>query len=402
MKIEIDTNLIKTAIERAQAEFGANFSNLQQRIETAKPLDQLRTELARNADIPTIASSLIGELDLPSILSKVDPSNISSIFPNAPSQFLTINNFLTATTQSSRNDVILETLTNSIRSLLNSYTVPVVLAELDRVIASNGINSIDGNFRNVVKNAISTIVKDVTDLGVDAAFPVTQFRVLTEEDFINNPESVYIVSYAPDLYVQKYYVYENDPYPGYEEWHSKDNTKTVYVRKKIGDYYYESLQEEIEGESERYLTQSLEPCMKFPDTLLTPVDLSDMLLQTESLLQGLAMEKIMGSGSSSNLSGLLDQLLGYMASPIQQQLQDHLPDSVLNTSSIENTINQFSENMAMLQNLNGMLDEALRLPEAFDEIANIDLTQLTSNIEGATVELNNILRNLGNIRIEIT
>lgn len=396
------SNLIKTAIEQAKREFGANYSNLDERINLSITLDDVRIEAAVNADIPTIASSAIGELDLPSILSKVDPSNLSTIFPNSINQFLSINSFLTATTQSSRNDVILEALTNSLRKLINIYTVPLVLTELDRVIASNGINSIDANFRNLVKNAISDIVKDVTYYGVDATFPVTEFRVLTEEDFVNKPDTIYIVSSVPSLYIQKYYTYEKDPYPGYEEWQSKDGTKILYIKKKVGDYYYESLQEEAKGESEKYMTTSITPCVALPDTNLTPDVLNDILLQAEALMKSIAMEKSLGSGSSSDLSGLLTQLLGYMASPIQQQLQDQLPNSVLNTSEIQKTMDLFSENMAMLQNLNGMLDEALRLPEAFDAIGDIDLDTVAGNIQGAETELNRILGNLKNIRIEVS
>lgn len=396
------SNTINSAIRTAADQFGANFSNLEERINSSISLDDLRIEIAGNADIPTIASSIIGELDLPSILSKVDPSNLSTIFPNSINQLMSVNSFLTATTQSSRNDVILEALTNSLRKLNNSFTVPLVLTELNRVIASNGINSIDANFRNLVKNAISDIVKDVTDHGVDATFSVNEFRVLTEEDFVNKPDTMYIVSSVPTLYIQKYYTYEKDPYPGYEEWQSKDGNEVLYIEKKVGDYYYESLQEEVKGESEKYMTTSIKPCLESSDTNLTPDVLNDILLQAESLMKSIAMEKSLGSGSSADLSGLLTQLLGYMASPIQQQLQDHLPNSVLNTSEIQKTMDLFSENMAMLQNLNGMLDEALKLPEAFDAIVGIDLDTVVGNIQGAETELNRILGNLKNIRIEVS
>lgn len=131
---ELEQN-INTALSRAQQQFGSNI-----RIErTGISLNDIRIQFAANADEPTTASAAAGLLDLPSVLSQVDPEGISSIFPDAMNQLMAISSFMNATTQSSRNDIIYDSLTNAIRILIDRYSYDLVIAEINKALENNHI-----------------------------------------------------------------------------------------------------------------------------------------------------------------------------------------------------------------------------------------------------------------------
>jgi len=384
---EID-QFVKEAIERASEAFGSNV-----RIKrTGAALNDIRIEIAINAEEPTTASAQVGQLDLPSVTLQVDPSGGSSVFPAAMQQLMSIASFMSATTQSSRNEIIYDSLTNAIRILIDRYSYEQVAAEFNTALANNGIARVSENFRDIVKNSLSQIVKDLVEYGPDN-IPVPEYEIITEADLKPVPEN--LVTIIPNSYIQRYRKYSEDEYKGYEEWYSKSTGDTAYIQREIGSYYFESMQEEIYGSSETQLADSLDPYIEDEDLVLTVTILNELLEEQEVTIKNTSMEKAAGKGSSVDVFGLLQQLLPHISITVDGQRIEQLANSVLNQSGINEALDEFTENMAMLGSLNGMIDEALQLRSALEDLANINVSDLTQEAYRLIDNIN------GNIRFEI-
>lgn len=393
---------ISEALESAK-KFGSNIS-----VERTDgiSLNDIRIQFAVNADEPTTASALPGLLDLPSILSQVDPEGISSIFPDAMNQLMTISSFMNATTQSSRNDVIYDSLTNAIRILIDRYSYELVVAEINKALENNGIARVTEKYREIVRNSLSQIVKDFAKYGPDN-IPVPEYEIITEADLEPVPPN--LVTVIPNFYVQRYRKYVDDTYKGYEEWYSKTTGETVYIQREIGSYYFESMQEEIYGTSETKLADSLAQYIEDEELVFTVNIFNQLLEEQEVLIKNTSMEKAAGKGSSGDIFGLLQKTLPHISASIDTQKIDQLANSVLDKSGISEALDEFTENMAMLGSLNEMIDDALKLPTAFEELANLNLSDLTSalnlgditsnlniNLEGINLNLGGELNNAVN------
>lgn len=389
---EID-QFVNEAIEKASEAFGSNI-----RIErTGTALNDIRIEIAVNAEEPTTAAAQPGQLDLPSVTLQIDPSGVSSIFPAAMQQLMSISSFMGSTTQSSRNEIIYDSLTNAIRILISRYSYDQVISEFNTALDNNGIARVTNNFRDIVKNSLSKIVKDLAEYGPDD-IPFPEYEKITEADYEPVPEN--LVTNIPNLYVQRYRKYSEDTYKGYEEWYSKTTGDTVYIKREIGSYYFESMQEEIYGSSEAKLADSLDPYIEDEELVLTVDILNELLEEQEVTIKNTSMEKAAGKGSSGDPLGLLKQLLPHVSVVIDQQKNEQLPQSVLNVSGINEAIEEFTENMSMLASMNEMIDEALQLPSALEGLAGLNLSNLTEALNISDIA-SNLNINLDSINLDI-
>jgi hypothetical protein len=204
---------------------------------------------------------------------------------------------------------------------------------------------------------------------------------------VNIPENV--VTVPPKLYKQQYFLYKNDPFPGYEEWRSEEE-EVVFIKRKISDYYFESMQEDISGTSSLEISSFLSPYIANPKTVLTVKMFDDMMIQQENNIKKNGMDKALGAGSGGGgLSSVLSQLLGQLSVTINLQAEAQLPGSVLNAQAVNKSMEAFSESMAIVNRVNQMMDQAFIIPNVIDDLANIGLSQLTN-----ALNLNGVLENL--------
>jgi hypothetical protein len=373
-----------------------------------KPLTEVREETAPESDKPTTVSAKPGETDLPSIQIQIDPSGVSAVFPGAAIQLSSITSLVGSTTQSTRNEILYIALADAFRVLINKYSYDIVINRLDSVFSNGGLDLLSSNIKGIVKKSIAEIIVDVSKYGPDN-IPEPEYYQLLETDFEAVPDN--IVATTPRLYVQKYYLFENDPFPGYEEWYLEE--KTVYVKREIGDFYFESMQEDILGTSTFEIVDYLSPYMENVDLLLSVPMFDAFLIQQEENVKKNGMDKALGSGSGGGgISSMLPQLLGQLSVVVDLQVNVQLPGSVLNNDAVKKTIDAFSENMAMVKKINEMIDQAMQIPNILNNLANIGLSQLTSalnlnnilgslNIPGLNVNLNGLSFNIEGVNINI-
>ena len=360
----------KVAVGKLDIAFAAN------PVSEAKPksLDEIRIEIAPDADKPTTASAKPGQKDLQTVQLQIDPNGLSAIFPGAAIQLSSITSLVGSTTQSTRNETLYLALADALRILINDFSYEEVITRLDLLFVNNGINLLSSNIKDVVRKGIAEIIKDVSEYGPDN-IPEPEYYVLVENDFANIPENV--VTVPPQLYKQQYFLYKNDPFPGYEEWRSEEK-EVVFIKRNIGDYYFESMQEDILGTSSLEISAFLSPYIANPQTVLTVKMFDDMMIQQENNIKKNGMNKALGAGSGGGgLSSVLSQLLGQLSVTINLQAEAQLPDSVLNAQAVNKSMEAFSESMAIVNRVNQMIDQAFIIPSILDDLKNINLDRLT-------------------------
>jgi hypothetical protein len=342
---------------------------------TKKSLDEIRIELAPDADKPTTASAKPGQKDLQTVQLQIDPNGLSAVFPGAAIQLSSVNSLVGSTTQSTRNETLYLALADALRILINDFSYEEVIVRIDSIFGNGGVNILSSNIKDVVRKGIAEIIKDVSVYGPDN-IPEPEYYVLVENDFVNTPEKV--VTVPPQLYKQQYFLYKNDPFPGYEEWRSEE--EVVFIKRKIGDYYFESMQEDISGTSSLEISSFLSPYIANPQTVLTVKMFDDMMIQQENNIKKNGMDKALGAGSGGGgLSSVLSQLLGQLSVTINLQAEAQLPDSVLNAQAVNKSMEAFSESMAIVNRVNQMIDQAFIVPSVLDDLKNINLDRLTSS-----------------------
>lgn len=369
----------------------------------AQTLEELRKKHAPNADKKTIASALKGLLDINNILQLVDPTGSSSAMPNMVSGLSKVNSTMNAAAPSAKKTVLQNSLYGALCQLSKKYTFDRVITVFNNALAKDGILDIDSTQRSVVSTAITYLIQNANGNGPDnIKIPVT-FAQVSE---ISNTAPSPITNLVPDLYTQVYYTMDADPYMGYIKWLSNDSTTAVYTERTIGDYYYETADDEIYDTSVQELVINLypycDPNYLTPITglpvILTGKILNDFLTTQNTNIENNNSEKSLGKGSSSNLMDNLTSLMGYTGTIVDTIQSTQLPLSVLNQSSITSSLTGYSKNIAMLKSMKANALSAFK-PAAAATTLFPDATALTgvvSNLQskGLSVVSGNTVRSL--------
>lgn len=297
---------------------------------------------APNRDKPTTADAKKGLKDLPSAMAAVDPQGLSSIAPMMYQMLGQIASASKGTSQSSRKTVIEDALTGALSILANTYTFDYLTLVFDNALGNGGIDLIDAEYQDIVKNAIAKLYTNYIAYG-EQNLPVTTYPVVTEIGTAPTP----VVTVVPDLYMQQYYTLQNDPYPGYIKWVSQDGTDFVFTQRKIGEPYYASPDEEIYSVAEQELAKRLEPFVIANN--LTAYELNNSLVEQNTNVENNTQEKTGGKNSAQKAVEILTQLAGYAGqiTNLQQKLQ--LPLSILNQGGIKKSQEAFMKNIGLIK-----------------------------------------------------
>ena len=346
----------------------------QDRSENAVGTKDLRNKTDKSiSDRPTTASAKKGLKDLASVVNQVGKTAVH--LQNMYSMMSQVSSILSSmgssgddedkpTPSSGKKKIIEDALTGALAILIKKWGYDAVIAAFDNALQNNGIQFIDEDYREIVKNALANAYKSAVEYGPDNV-PVYTYSTVTTIGPVPSP----LVSVVPDMYTQEYYIQKDDPYPGFIKWNSLDGESYVFTERKIGDVYYVSADEEIYSMAEEELAKGLDPYME--DANLTAKILNDLLLQQNINVENNTDEKTLGKGAGSggaNVQQLLQQLLGFLstASNLQKSLQ--LPVSVLNKGSIQKTMQKYEKSTAKVKQMSKLLDKALVIPSVASQV----------------------------------
>ena len=113
---------------------------------------------------------------------------------------------------------------------------------------------------------------------------------------------------------------------------------------------------------------------------MTATVLNDLLIAQNKLITEFLNEKTLGkgSGSGSNAQSLIQSLLGFIASASNTQKSTQLPPSVLNQSSIQESLKKFEKRQAEHKKMIKHADKALEKPSL--TIPNNSAVNLTAPV----------------------
>jgi len=354
--------------------------------EEGKTLSDVRDKFAPKADIPTSASAKPGELDLPSILKKVDPKNLSSILPSMFEQLAKVNSVLNASAPSSRKVVIQDSLTGALQRLSNKYGFTKVIKALDKALDNYGILQIEPAFLSVVENAIANLIQAVMQYG--NYIPISELPVIIYGTSTPAP----LVTIIPDLCTKQYYTPETDPYPGYIHWIAVE-LNSYYVRRGPTDYPFSTMEEETKVMGEVDLANKLAPYIY--DNTLTAALINQFLGEQDSYIESTNMENNVGKNSSTNLAGLATSILGDVGKAVGVTSQS-LANSVLSSTGINKALDEFTKNLSVLQKMKTDAEGIIKIASSLTTLPNVSNIVSSLNIPTeASTAVKGVLSKLG-------
>jgi len=344
----------------------------------ARTVDDIRQDKAKKADIPTSAAASAGEKDLPKILKKVDPQNRAQVIPEMYQKMQGMmsimkmgggnnsdnnnKNNMNNTIPSGISTIIEDSFTGALCILIRRYGFERIIQILLMVLENNGIRFISKDYKKIVQNAVSNLIRLALYFG-PLNIPVSQYDDTIFGDIV--PDNV--VSVAPSLYKKQYYTIDLDPYPGYVEWVSPDGLTKVYTRKETGSYFFEDADQETFSESEKRLAEILDIYFRIDEpSILTAKILNDILVDESYNVETDLMNNTMGNGAGGNpqqnqqqnsggggggmgnmmgmLSGMLNGNLKQLIDNVQQK---QLPNSVLDQGKMNKLLQEKTKQMSM-------------------------------------------------------
>jgi len=402
----------------------------------AKKLTDVREQFAPNADKPTSASADKGMMDLPQIMKKVDPENRAQVIPEMYKKMQGMMNIMSmgsgnnsdnnnqnnpnASVPSGISVVMEDALTGALCILVREYGFERVIQVLLLALADNGIRFISADYKKIVQNAISNLIRLALFFG-PLDIPVSQYDDTIFGDIV--PDE--LVPIAPDLYIKQYYAIEDEPYPGYIQWKSPDGATIVYTRKETGSYHFETPEQEVYSNSEIRLSKKLDPYFPLDTKLiLTAKILNRLLIEESYYVEADQFNNNMGNntggnpaqnqqggsgGGSGGMNGMMGMLSGMLNGNLQGMIgnvqQKQLPNSVLDQEKMNKLLNQKTKDMSLNNNIFGIAKDMMGGANPLGALGNMGglsnimggFNQGGGGIGGVTngLGMGNLLGNLG-------
>jgi hypothetical protein len=330
-----------------------------------------RSQNAPNADNPTVASAP-ANMKLPDALAKVDPKSVAASLKNMMSLLNLVKSIINSASSHSQTKSVTKGFSGALSILANKYGYDKVILAFDIALENNGINQIEPDYQTIVKEGISNLIQQVMVFGEDkipapVIPPIVYGTVLPPANLI-----VYFAK-VPNLYVQQYYSSTSDPYPGYIQWLGP-NGDYLYSLRLSYQYPYASADEEILSTSQLEIAAAFDPYIlnnKPIPIFITPTIINTVLDIASANVQKNGMEKNMGNGSSVNIMSLLSELMGIAGTTLNISQTLHLPNSVLNQSTVSDSLQKFATNISMAKLMQSKSVGAFNIPSALSSLTNI-------------------------------
>jgi hypothetical protein len=349
-------------------------------------IDEARKKFAPKADEPTIAGAPLG-LDLPSAIKMIDPLGTAQSLAQMFIALSIVKSIMNLTSKSGNSSgvktTVIDALSGALCILSNKYGYTTVIDVFTECLANGAINQIDPQYRNIVTEALGSLIKKASQHGVD------NLPISNKPDIIyhteTDPVPLPIKGAPPDLYIQQYYDSASDPWKGFIQWKGP-NGDYVYTVRGPSDYPFSSAQNHVYSLAEEHLANALDIYIK--NKKLTAAVLNGLLQQSLIVTQNNGIEKTLGKNSSLNPALLLG-ILGSVGVAINLA-QSLLPDTALNTGSVSKSLMTFTTNIAILKTMKMASIPAFGLPgigssALLGSLAGISLGNFAGNLVGDAV-----------------
>ena len=178
-------------------------------------------------------------------------------------------------------------------------------------------------------------------------FPVVQVSANTTTKEL--PGTVVDITAVPDGYFQVFTFTSTDPYPGYIEWEGPDGELLFTVR-PYNQPYSQTPNEDVINAGITVMLTDLSNLIK--SKKLSIIAIQNILNNGNNQMQKQGLNNTMGNNSGNGGQQMMNiamQLLGMLGQLLQQAQQNHIPNSVLDQGSMDQTLQNMSQQMSFIK-----------------------------------------------------
>jgi hypothetical protein len=335
------------------------------------------------ADTPTTASADPNESNILSILNQVDPtSSISALKCFQPAALnLSISIDLGAIAAGLIN-LIADALTRTILDLMESLGINSVLRALDQAaIALENFSAAVGallsgdicaapaalNFMDRGTQALArsyTNIQTAVQRGANSPETLRNRLGYAKEQILSRAPTeafkpVSVVLTAPAGYVQEYYSFDRDPYPGYIRWTDPARTGDPLFTLRNGQPNYVNATQHASYDVSGSIQSSL---LGFIQTgQLNTSNLQSVLSQATGVAQISALRGVIGGGNPVQIIAAAARLVPSIYASVTGLFSPSVSISVLpNTDAITQSLQRFTQSQTILAVRRTQMENAFR------------------------------------------
>jgi Gp5 N-terminal OB domain len=331
---------------------------------------------------PTTASLDKNNQDsiLKSILT-IDSRGISSVLLNCAASFDSVRSILNMNSINGQYSLSRAGLINAILYLMKKHGIYDVLNILISTYQVNLINqnSIDQVLNSTLNNA---------NIAVYSLLSANNFKLIPYKPLgtlINPPKPsdkipkkpLVTIDNLPITAIEQYIPLSNDQFPAYIKYIDSLDNISVYYTLRGDKLHYDSLEDYLADIVSSQLKITLAPGIiqyiaENPDRPINIIKINpniqndivlivnNALISAASYISDASLASALGQGvSQTNLLQLAAQLIPLLESKISSFLNSQLPSSVLNQSSVSDSMSKFTKNQALLQRKSDLLTTAV-------------------------------------------
>jgi hypothetical protein len=335
------------------------------------------------ATAPTTAAADPDESNILAILNQVDPTSaISSLQCFPPAAFnLSISIDLGAIAAGLIN-LVADALTRTILDLMESLGINSVLRAIDAAasalanftaavdtLLSGGICAAPAalNFMDRGTQALArsyTNIQTAAQRGANSPETLRNRLGYAREQILSRAPTeafrpVSVVLTAPAGYVQEYYTFERDPYPGYIRWTDPTRTGDPVFTLRNGQPNYRNATQHASYDVSGSIQSSLLGLIQ--TGRLDTSNLQGVLAQATGVAQVSALRAVIGSGNPVQIISAAARLIPSIYSSIQGLFNPSVSISVLpNTQAVTESLQRFTQSQAILATRRAQMENAFR------------------------------------------
>jgi hypothetical protein len=334
------------------------------------------------ATLPTTAAADTNETDILAILQQVDPASALSALPCLQTNAIQISL-----------SIDLSSIAAGFINMLTDAVTRTLLGLMDQLGINNILNAIDAagaaldNFTDALNalqsgglcaapaalNSISAgtqaLAKSVSQIKTAAAkvgnAPQNIRTVLQKESEILSRVAtsafvpVSLVVTVPTGYVQEYYGYDSDPYPGYIRWIDPTGSGSSVFTARNGQPNYISAAQHTSYDVGSSLQKDLGQSIRTGS--LNTNSLQNALTQATGLGQASALLRTIGANNPAQTLLLAAKLLPSLYSTVTGIFNVGISVSILpNAGAIQQSVNKFTQAQSILATRRARMENAFR------------------------------------------
>lgn len=335
------------------------------------------------AELPTTAAAEAGETDILAILRQVDPRSSLSALQCFPAAATRVNiNIDLASISTGFINMVADALQRTLIDLMRQLGVNNVLTAINQ--AASGI----ANFKAAVEalqsggicgapaalTAINTgtralarsyaNIQKAVALGANSPATISKRLGVTQQEILSRAPTVAfrpvsVVVTAPVGYVQEYYAYNRDPYPGYIKWNPASGAGDPVFTLRNGQPNYVSAVQHSSYDVSSVVRSSLMSALKTGN--LDASKLQGILTRATGVAQVSALSKVIGTGNPQQILSAAATLVPSIYASISGIFNAEISLSVLpNAEAVQQSVDRFTRSQSVLALRRAQMENAFR------------------------------------------